>query len=65
MQIIAGINDTRCPKRQIDLFVEKGRMLGKDIELYWYDEGHSTNSKDEAIHQIELRLKFLKKVIES
>lgn len=63
LQIIAGLNDTRCPKRQIDLFVEKGRMLGKDIETYWYDQGHSSNSANELIHQTELRLKFLKKVM--
>lgn len=64
LQIIAGKHDTRCPRRQIELFIEKGRKLGKDIEAYWYDEGHSSNSINEQIHQIELRLKFLKKVMD-
>ena len=64
LQIIAGKNDTRCPRRQIELFIEKGRKLGKDIEAYWYDEGHSSNSINEQIHQVELRLKFLKRVMD-
>ena len=64
LQIIAGINDTRCPKRQTEEFIAKAKELGKDVEEYWFDEGHGSNVVDEQIHQIELRLKFLKKVLE-
>lgn len=64
LQIIAGINDTRCPKRQTEEFIAKAKGLGKDVEAYWFDEGHGSNVVDEQIHQVELRLKFLKRVLE-
>jgi dipeptidyl aminopeptidase/acylaminoacyl peptidase len=64
VQIIAGLNDTRCPKRQNEDFISKARSLGKDVEAYWYDEGHGSFAIDEQIRQIELRLKFIKQVLE-
>lgn len=64
LQIIAGINDTRCAKRQTEEFIAKAKELGKDVESYWFDEGHGSSVIDEQIYQTELRLKFLKRVLE-
>ncbi|MBP7733709.1 MAG: S9 family peptidase [Caldisericia bacterium] len=62
--ITAGINDTRCAKRQNQNFIAKAKDLGKDVEEYWFDEGQGSNVVDEQIHQIELRLRFMKRVLE-
>lgn len=64
LQIISGLHDTRCPRRQNEAFIAKAKELGKDIEEYWFDEGHGSSVVDEQIHQVELRLKFIKKVLE-
>jgi dipeptidyl aminopeptidase/acylaminoacyl peptidase len=64
LQIITGLHDTRCPRRQNEDFIAKAKALGKDIEEYWFDEGHGSSVVDEQIKQIELRLNFIKRVLE-
>ncbi len=39
--IIQGLNDTRCPPRQIELYEARMRELGKPIEVLWFDAGHA------------------------
>lgn len=57
--IIQGLNDTRCPKRQLEAYEAKMRELGKEIEVVWFDAGHGASSVDEAIGFTERALAFL------
>ena len=46
--IFQGHNDTRTPPRQMEVYVERMRGLGKPIEIEWYDAGHGVGT-DEVI----------------
>jgi dipeptidyl aminopeptidase/acylaminoacyl peptidase len=39
--IIQGRNDTRTPARPVEMYVEKIKSLGKDVEVEWFDAGHA------------------------
>jgi dipeptidyl aminopeptidase/acylaminoacyl peptidase len=56
--ISAGMNDPRCPIRQIDNYVEKLRELDKPHEVYRYDAGHGSLVVEERIKQVRLELAF-------
>jgi dipeptidyl aminopeptidase/acylaminoacyl peptidase len=56
--ISAGVNDPRCPIRQIDNYVT--RLAARDAlhEVYRYDAGHGSLVVDERIKQVRLELDF-------
>ncbi|MFF8534189.1 prolyl oligopeptidase family serine peptidase [Streptomyces sp. SAS_267] len=56
--ISAGVNDPRCPIRQIDNYVT--RLAGREAvhEVYRYDAGHGSLVVDERIKQVRLELDF-------
>ncbi|MFC9325105.1 S9 family peptidase [Kitasatospora sp. NPDC057015] len=56
--ISAGLNDPRCPIRQIDNYVERLEQLGKPHEVYRYDAGHGSLVVDERIRQLRLEIGF-------
>jgi dipeptidyl aminopeptidase/acylaminoacyl peptidase len=56
--ISAGMNDPRCPIRQIDNYVECLRTLDKPHEVYRYDAGHGSLVVEERIKQVRLELAF-------
>jgi dipeptidyl aminopeptidase/acylaminoacyl peptidase len=56
--ISAGMNDPRCPIRQIDNYVERLRELDKPHEVYRYDAGHGSLVVEERIKQVRLELAF-------
>lgn len=56
--ISAGMNDPRCPIRQIDNYVERLRALDKQHEVYRYDAGHGSLVVEERIKQVRLELAF-------
>jgi dipeptidyl aminopeptidase/acylaminoacyl peptidase len=56
--ISAGMNDPRCPIRQIDNYVERLEGLGKTHEVYRYDAGHGSLVVEERIKQLRLELDF-------
>jgi dipeptidyl aminopeptidase/acylaminoacyl peptidase len=56
--ISAGMNDPRCPIRQIDNYVEQLRALDKPHEVYRYDAGHGSLVVEERIKQVRLELAF-------
>ncbi len=56
--ISAGMNDPRCPIRQIDNYVERLAALGKVHEVYRYDAGHGSLVVEERIKQLRLELGF-------
>jgi len=63
--IIQGRNDTRTPARQVEMYEEKMRSLGKSIEVHWFDAGHlgSLAQAEQAIEHQELALRFAYRVL--
>lgn len=59
--ISAGLNDPRCPIRQIDNYVERLEGLGKVHEVYRYDAGHGSLVVEERIKQLGLELQFARR----
>ncbi|WP_082015370.1 S9 family peptidase [Streptacidiphilus jiangxiensis] len=59
--ISAGVNDPRCPIRQIDNYVAELERLGKVHEIYRYDAGHGSLVVEERIKQLRLELDFVKR----
>jgi len=57
--ILAGSNDSRCPIRQVMLYVDRLRERGHAHELYVYATGHSSFDVDERVRQRALVLDFL------
>ncbi|MFH8608789.1 prolyl oligopeptidase family serine peptidase [Streptomyces sp. NPDC018029] len=56
--ISAGVNDPRCPIRQIDNYVDRLAARGATHEVYRYDAGHGSLVVDERIKQVALELDF-------
>lgn len=56
---LAGENDTRCPFRQVMVYVERLAARGHPHEVYTYGTGHSTLDTDEDVRQMRVILDFL------
>ena len=56
--VIQGSNDTRCPARQMKMFEERLRSLGKPIEVHWFEAGHGSLAQELQIDHQELKLRF-------
>ncbi len=64
--IIQGRTDTRTPARPIEVYEQKMKSLGKEIEVAWFDAGHAGPfaQVEQAIEHQELMMDFATKVIE-
>ncbi|WP_190023525.1 S9 family peptidase [Streptomyces hiroshimensis] len=56
--ISAGMNDPRCPIRQIENYVERLERRGHPLEVYRYDAGHGSLVVEERIKQLRLEIAF-------
>lgn len=56
--VIQGSNDTRCPARQMRVYEEKLRTLGKEIHVHWYEAGHGARVQEQQVEHQELKLRF-------
>ncbi|MGW2225609.1 prolyl oligopeptidase family serine peptidase [Streptomyces formicae] len=56
--ISAGVNDPRCPIRQVENYVDRLAARGAAHEVYRYDAGHGSLVVDERIKQVALELEF-------
>ncbi|TGA97432.1 prolyl oligopeptidase family serine peptidase [Streptomyces sp. MZ04] len=56
--ISAGVNDPRCPIRQIDHYVDRLKAREAVHEVYRYDAGHGSLVVGERIKQVRLELDF-------
>ncbi|WP_125263771.1 prolyl oligopeptidase family serine peptidase [Streptomyces alboflavus] len=56
--ISAGVNDPRCPIRQVENYVDRLAARGAVHEVYRYDAGHGSLVVDERIKQVALELDF-------
>ncbi|WP_328487834.1 S9 family peptidase [Streptomyces zaomyceticus] len=61
VHISAGVNDPRCPIRQIDNYVDRLVARGAVHEVYRYDAGHGSLVVEERIKQVGLDLAFAAK----
>ncbi|MCM2577732.1 S9 family peptidase [Streptomyces meridianus] len=56
--ISAGVNDPRCPIRQIENYVRRLEERGAPHEVYRYDAGHGSLVVEERIKQVRLEIGF-------
>lgn len=56
--ISAGVNDPRCPIRQVENYVQRLERRGHPHEVYRYDAGHGSLVVEERIKQVRLELDF-------
>ncbi|MFE3139007.1 prolyl oligopeptidase family serine peptidase [Streptomyces scopuliridis] len=56
--ISAGVNDPRCPIRQVENYVDSLAARGAVHEVYRYDAGHGSLVVEERIKQVRLELEF-------
>ncbi|MGW6490404.1 S9 family peptidase [Streptomyces sp. NPDC055056] len=61
--ISAGVNDPRCPIRQIDNYVTRLAAREAPHEVYRYDAGHGSLVVDERIKQVRLELDFAERYL--
>jgi dipeptidyl aminopeptidase/acylaminoacyl peptidase len=61
--VIQGENDTRCPARQMHLYEDKMKSLGKHIEMHWFDAGHGSRAMEQQIEQEELKMRFAYRIL--
>ncbi|MFJ1750918.1 S9 family peptidase [Streptomyces sp. NPDC088116] len=59
--ISAGVNDPRCPIRQVENYVDRLAARGAVHEVYRYDAGHGSLVVEERIKQVRLELDFATK----
>ncbi len=56
--ISAGVNDPRCPIRQVENYVNRLAARGAVHEVYRYDAGHGSLVVEERIKQVGLEIAF-------
>ncbi len=61
--VIQGANDTRCPARQMHVFEDKLKSMGKEIEVSWFDAGHGSRAMEQQIDHQELMLRWAYRVL--
>ncbi len=59
--ISAGVNDPRCPIRQVENYVDRLAARGAVHEVYRYDAGHGSLVVEERIKQVRLELAFVER----
>ncbi|MBT2507579.1 S9 family peptidase [Streptomyces sp. ISL-98] len=61
--ISAGVNDPRCPIRQVENYVRRLEKRGAAHEVYRYDAGHGSLVVEERIKQVRLELDFAERYL--
>lgn len=59
--ISAGVNDPRCPIRQVENYVNRLKTRDAVHEVYRYDAGHGSLVVEERIKQVRLELDFTRR----
>ncbi|MFH8616810.1 S9 family peptidase [Streptomyces sp. NPDC017979] len=59
--ISAGVNDPRCPIRQVDNYVDRLAARGAVHEVYRFDAGHGSLVVEERIKQVAQEIAFAEK----
>ncbi|WP_257155752.1 prolyl oligopeptidase family serine peptidase [Streptomyces sp. Ru87] len=61
--ISAGVNDPRCPIRQVENYVRRLEERGAPHEVYRYDAGHGSLVVEERIKQVRLEIDFAQRYL--
>ncbi len=61
--ILQGENDTRCPARQMRVYEQRLRELGKSVEIHWFDAGHGSRAMAQSIELHELMLRWAYRIL--
>ncbi|NEC67915.1 S9 family peptidase [Streptomyces sp. SID9727] len=61
--ISAGVNDPRCPIRQVENYVDRLKDRDAVHEVYRYDAGHGSLVVEERIKQVRLELDFTRRYL--
>ncbi|MEU7254437.1 prolyl oligopeptidase family serine peptidase [Streptomyces rimosus] len=61
--ISAGVNDPRCPIRQVENYVDRLKARNHPHEVYRYDAGHGSLVVEERIKQVRLELDFTRRYL--
>jgi dipeptidyl aminopeptidase/acylaminoacyl peptidase len=59
MLIIQGRNDSTCPERQMEVYIDKLESLGKRVDVHWYDAGHAVGVTDMQIEHMQRMLTWV------
>ncbi|GAA2121439.1 S9 family peptidase [Streptomyces synnematoformans] len=59
--VSAGVNDPRCPIRQVENYIARLTERGHPHEVYRYDAGHGSLVVEERIRQLRLELDFVRR----
>ncbi|HEY7755059.1 MAG TPA: prolyl oligopeptidase family serine peptidase [Actinomycetota bacterium] len=59
--VLVAENDSRCVPAQVYAYVDALKTAGGDVELYSYDEGHSSMLVDEEVREWRTVLDFLRR----
>lgn len=59
--ISAGVNDPRCPIRQVENYVRRLEQRGVPHEVYRYDAGHGSLVVEERIKQLRMEIDFVRR----
>jgi dipeptidyl aminopeptidase/acylaminoacyl peptidase len=64
--IIQERHDARTPARQVEVYADRLRQLGKPVELHWFETGHlgSFANAEQGIAYQELMLAFARRVLD-
>lgn len=62
--VLAGLNDPRCPLRQVENYVTALRERGGTVELLQYGGGHGSHVDDERLRQMRAQLAFVRRHLE-
>jgi acetyl esterase/lipase len=63
--VSAGVNDPRCPLRQIENYVERLADRGHPHEVYRYEAGHGSLVVEERIKQLRQEIDFARRHLPS
>jgi dipeptidyl aminopeptidase/acylaminoacyl peptidase len=61
--VIQARSDTRTPGPQMQAYYERMRLLGKDIQLEWFEGGHQSFGPGLAVHSYRLMLDFAERTV--
>jgi dipeptidyl aminopeptidase/acylaminoacyl peptidase len=61
--IIQGHNDTRCPSRQMEVYIAQLEAQGTPVEVRWFDAGHGSADLDLIITNTEAMFRFAAHVL--
>ncbi|MGW1890537.1 S9 family peptidase [Streptomyces sp. NPDC002004] len=59
--ISAGVNDPRCPIRQVDNYIARLRERSAPHQVYKYDAGHGSLVVEERIKQVRMEIAFARR----